>query len=791
MTSTPAFAATVVRQPVASGWRVPLALYALTGFSGLLVEQGFEKYLQLLLGATASASAVVLFAYFLGFALGGVAAAALLRQARIQRPLLAFGIIELAVGIACVVFSYSFHPLMAVLAPWQNLFAGSAWKLQVRFLCGCLLVLPATGLMGASFPLIAQALDNGPAAAQNRWPQAYATNLAGALFASLAAPFVIMPAIGIRGAMWICLAIGAGVCAVGAVLRDAVPAIQAPTPPPRSAIRPEVRLLLAAAFGVGAILFALEVIWTHLIGVVLGSSVYAFSWMLAAVLLGLLAGAVSVNRPIKFSALFQSAALLLTAQLVLWDHVPEIFGFTPPAVFQNSFYFAELFKLLVAILLVAPPAAVLGMIYPRLLASAQLDGDRNAHLCGYLSAANAVGCLSGALLGIFGLVPLVGSEVSLKALVLILALFWILFLKREPLTRRRVATAAAAGAILMIALLARWWNWGTLTAGLGNHFGQAPVHANAGPPSDVRYLPASFVFQLEDVQGGFTTVVEQTIVTGEAADTVRTLFTNGKFQGDDNQSWGEMQKRFGFSAVPSQFTSDYGRALLIGMGTGQSAAALKRLGYREIAVAEFAPGVVKAAQESFSGMNAGILGDSRVKLYLEDGRNVLLTDRHTQYDLIAVELTSSWLAVAANLYSREFYELAHSRLRPGGVFQQWVQLDHTGQREIASQLATALSVFPYVGFWYYAGQGMLVAADHALSEPHLLAALSSDEAAKLLAELSAARLLDTDGVSRLVADGHLPINTDHNRWIEYATPRYQASSDDWVSRNLAFLRRYR
>jgi spermidine synthase len=280
-------------------------------------------------------------------------------------------------------------------------------------------------------------------------------------------------------------------------------------------------------------------------------------------------------------------------------------------------------------------------------------------------------------------------------------------------------------------------------------------------------------------------------VTGEVAHTVRTLFTNGKSQGDDNQSWGETQAQFGFAAVPSQFVTDYGRALLIGLGTGHTAAALKRLGYRDITVSESSPGIVHAAQAGFSAINEGVLADPRVKLFLEDGRNLLLTDRQSPYDLITIDVTSIWFAAAANLYSREFYELAHSRLRPEGVLQQWVQLHHMGSREIASELATAASVFRYVGLWYYGGQGMLLASDHPLTEPRLQTSLPPEESAKLLASLNDAQLLNSEAVARLIAAQRPPLNTDHNRWIEYATPRYQASGEDWTARNLAFLRGYR
>jgi hypothetical protein len=92
---------------------------------------------------------------------------------------------------------------------------------------------------------------------------------------------------------------------------------------------------------------------------------------------------------------------------------------------------------------------------------------------------------------------------------------------------------------------------------------------------------------------------------------------------------------------------------------------------------------------------------------------------------------------------------------------------------ISSQLATARSVFRYVGVWYNGGQGMLVAADYPLAP-------GED-----------APLLDADGVDRLVAGERPRTDTDHNRWLAYAAPRYQPSGKDGVTHNLEFLRRYR
>jgi spermidine synthase len=776
------------------GERAPLLLYTLTGFTGLLAEQGFEKYTALLVGATASASAVVLFTYFLGFALGALAAGRLLKTGRIVHPFSVYGAIELLVGISCVAFSYSFHSIVEALTPLQNLLGAAGMRFQARFLCGCILILPTAALMGASFPLIATVLDSADSRASRRWTHAYTANLAGALLAALTAPLVIMPVLGLRGSFWLCFALSAIVCVVALRYRRMATAGSTDVPTVRAEAPAEVRgmrLLLAAAFASGAVFFALEVIWTHLVGVVIGCSIYAFSWMLAAVLLGLWMGAVLVSRGFQANParLFQWAALLLMVQLYLWVRVPQFFELGPPAAFQGSFYFAEVYKLLIACLQLTPSSIALGLIYPMLLASPQLQGETRSYLAGYISAANSLGCLTGALLGVFVLIPGLGSELSLKAISMALAAFWLLFLRQERPSARRLRLAAVTAICAVAFLGVMHWEWGPLTAGTGNYYGHTTLPGALGP--GVRFT-REFIFRDESLQGGLTTVVLQKTGTPPDTTSVRTMFTNGKFEGDDDVR-GQINAQFGFAAIPSLFVNHFDRALLIGLGTGHSAAAVKHLGYREIDIAEFAPGIVAAARQSFAHLNDRVLDDPHVRLFLEDGRNVLLTDTGRSYDLITIEVTSVWFAGATNLYSQQFYETARKRLNPDGVLQQWVQLHHIGPRELATVLATARAVFPHVGLWLYGGQGMLVASGPPLvrdegRRPDLDRRFRSD---RLVDELYGAMLVSPDGVNRLVHELHPPINTDHNRWLEYATPHYQSSSFDWFTSNRRFLSQYR
>ncbi len=784
-----------------------LVLYGMTGFSGLIAEQALEKYVTLLVGATASASAVVIFTYFLGFAVGGLAAGRLLKRALVRNPLRAYAGVELLTGCACVVFSFAFPAAMVLLAPLQNLISGEFGKYLIRFVSGCILVLPIAALMGASFPLLAQALDDADVNAPKRWSLAYSANLAGAMLASLAAPFVLLPAIGLRGAMWLCLAI----CTVVAVfvqvrggagsrgrLRSSVRANSAKW-------QPEGSYLLIASFLSGCVFFALEVIWIHLVGAVVGGSIYAFSWMLTSVLVGLWAGSWIANRSkgIPPAKVFLLCAFALLIQLAAWPLAPALFAIAPAWV-GAGFYTRELFRLLVACILIVPGACSLGLIYPTLLKSPQINREENAGFAGYLSAANSIGCLAGALLSTFVLINRLGSEMSLKAITLILAGLWLVFDIREPKHgfRPRLISAGMAGMLVWGATAVKW-NWSYLTSGASMYFGEYRA-ASAAASINSRATPVSntLVFRDESIQGGFTTVTVRRTGSGAAfEESSINLFTNGKLQGNDDRKGMVHGQQVGTAVLPSLFTRHFNKALLIGLGTGQGAAVLKQLGFERLDIAELSPGIVRAVNAEFRHANHGVLDDPTVHCALEDGRNLLLTKTDAPYDLITIGLTTIWFSGATNLYSQEFYQLARRHLAEDGVLQQWVQLHRIGPGEIGSAIASVRSVFPYVSYWSYDGAGMVLAANHPLdpqaTQRELVSSMLSQhgglalkDAQGLMDRILQGRLLSEQSVDRMIRELRPVINTDQNRHIEYATPKYSSAERDWAKYNVEFLKQW-
>jgi spermidine synthase len=312
------------------------------------------------------------------------------------------------------------------------------------------------------------------------------------------------------------------------------------------------------------------------------------------------------------------------------------------------------------------------------------------------------------------------------------------------------------------------------------------VYFTHGPPPD------DIPFVREDVHGGITTVARR----GD----LLTMYTNGKFQGDDGK---EMAAQRHFAHFPSLFLKNEKRALVIGLGTGTTLGTVCAYPFEEIEVAEISPAIVEAADALFSGPSRNGLHDERVRLHLDDGRNVLLFS-NGGYDLVTIELSSVWFAGSSNLYSKEFYELAKSRLAKDGVLQQWVQLHHIGAREVAVIVRTLRSVFAHVALFEGGAQGILVASDTPLVASKARLALRDAEA-DIRETMGDDRLIDL--VSDIIASGpeldafceqmakeHGPplVSTDDNLFLEYATPKGNVLNyDKSLAEMLALLDRYR
>lgn len=764
----------------------------LSGATGLIDQLCFSKYLSYIVGSTAYAVSAVLAAFMTGLAIGahwgGKA------SMRVTRPMRAYGWLELVVAAAVAATPFAFHWLTPLYANLARSMPHSLVLLSVlRWFTALGLVVLPTMAMGATLPLLSRSFDTGEASAEaaalreRRLGALYAINTLGGALGALAAAYLILPALGVDGTVFASAA-GSALIALlaltfGARVVVSSGAAEASAAVAREPAPSERRPLFFLAFASGALVFAAEVVFTHLLALIIGNSAYAFGLILAAFLSCLFLGASraswaqrrfgDASLPLGLAA----SGLGLAVSLPLWDKLPYFFDNTGEVL--TSFAAREATRGVAAFLMLLVPTTLMGLTFPLLLQRVA----RYSHVgrwVGRLTAVNTLGAVLGALLTGYVVLPWLGSQRALLAIALCFAVAALLVLGWASARSRQLALAGA-GATLLLALISPRWDLALLTSGTNVYF-------------DGYHAPDKILMMREDVHGGVTTVTD---TAG-----VRTLLTNGKFQG--NTGWEMHAQRF-FAHYPSLFVKNYHDLLVIGLGTGTTLGTLAGYPWRKIDVAEISPSILFAAKTYFTGPNLGAIDDPRVTIHHADGRNFVLVQEQ-KYDLISMELTSVWFAGAASLYSREFYQLIHERMKPGAIFQQWVQLHHVRPRDFATILNTLRRQFAHVTLFYGGGQGILVASDAPLvasrarvqaleQTPQVAATIPR---ARPLLELVDDVLLSDAGLDRFLAKEALAagepverlLSTDGNLYLEYATPHGNVLP--WSTRDdlVADLRRF-
>lgn len=764
-----------------------LALFVVSGGTGLVDQLCFSKYLGYIVGATAHAVSAVLAAFMTGLALGAHLGGKW--SSRVRRPLVAYGVLELVVALAVAAAPVGFRLLTPLYADLARAAPDSFVLLTtLRWLTALVLVIVPTTAMGATLPFLSRAIEasgTGHASAQ-RLTALYAANTLGGAGGALLCAYWIVPTLGVNGTLFASALASAVVGAIAAyrgrgfvvpTLTEGESSGGAHSPHERSpepttlgpktlqtlGFAEQVRLGILA-FMSGALVLAAEVVFTHLLSLIIGNSVYAFGLILAAFLSSLFLGA-TLSRPVETrlgpSALgfgLVATALAVLGTLPAWDDLPRLFALSG-GVFK-TFEARELVRGLTAFFALLVPTSLMGLTFPLLLARTTHFADIGAWV-GRLTALNTLGAVIGALAMGYLVLPLLGSQASLAAIGLCFGFSSLATVAWTPPRLRRLTLGGALASAGLWVVSPRW-SLVDLTSGANVYF-------------ETHHPITGLVSIREDIHGGVTTVAE--------SNGVYTLYTNGKFQG--NNGWEMNAQRF-FAHYPSIFVSNFEHTLVVGLGTGTTLGTMASYPWKSIDVAEISPAIVEAARTYFTGPNRGALDDPRVQLSLEDGRNFLLVSDRA-YDLISMELTSIWFAGASSLYSDEFYQLLSARLAPGGVFQQWVQLHHMFKKDFATIVHTLRKNFNHVALFYGGGQGILVASNSPLraSKQRLLALQTRTELREVLpTDRSLEGLIEDivlldDGIDRFlqhVADeAREPlaawVSTDENLYLEYATPR--------------------
>ncbi|TNJ35483.1 spermine synthase [Arenimonas terrae] len=721
-----------------------LALFVASGFAGLIYQAIWSHYLGLSLGHAAYAQTLVLAIFMGGMALGAWLVSR--RGVRWRRLIFAYALVEIVIGLA----GLAFHPLFiaytgvshdlvypALSEPW----AVRAWQWG----SAALLIAPQSILLGMTFPLMSAGyLRVAPGADGEILGGLYFSNSVGAAFGALFATFVLLPSIGMPGAVAVAgivnLAVGIAAWLVsrrGDVLLAAAPSEADPRPAERPVEASFYRMMLLAAGITGASSFVYEIGWVRMLNQALGTTIHSFELMLSAFILGLAFGGLwirgrsrTITDPVAYAGYAQIlmglAALVslpVFAQSFRWvgllmDWVPRTDG---------GYSMFSLGSAVVALLVMFPAAFFAGMTLPLFTMSLLRRGAGESGI-GRIYAANTLGAIVGVALAVHVLIPAMGLHlaVTLAALADIVLGFVLLRHYAEG-----VRPAAYLGALVTTMLV----------LGSSLVLGRADPQALASGVFRTGSATLDEASRVRFLRDGKTTTVA-VYTQGAAA----TIATNGKpdaamqldlaVRPSDDEITMLM-----LGAMPLAVHPEPRRIAVIGWGSGLSTHTVLGSPVPEVVDSIEIERAMYDGAMLFGSRVARAYSDPRSHLHIDDARTYFSTGQR-RYDVIVSEPSNPWVSGVASLFTRQFYGFLASHLEDDGILVQWVHTYELDDRLLATILSALSAEFPHIEVYRPNFGDLVLLASHRPIPPLSYPAAAGSDLQRELARVGLATAAD-------------------------------------------------
>jgi spermidine synthase len=632
-------------------------LFLASGAAALIYEIVWFQMLQLITGSSAMAMAILLGTFMGGMCVGSLALPVIVGTER--SPLRIYALLEFGIAV------------------WALLLLFAVPYIRGAVLSTIVLV-PPTLLMGATLPALARSVESTPRGVA--WLGFfYAANIAGAVCGSLLAGFYLLRVFDMAVATYVAAAINV-VVAISAlvlerqqILRPSPGASRHTLPAGEGGAKRRVRVAgpnsvhFAIALS-GLCALGAEVVWTRLLSLMLGASVYTFSIIVAVFLLGLGVGSgagatlsrwsSNARRDLGFCQALLAVAISWSAYMLT-----RVLPYWAMDATQLSFRSG----LLHSMMAILPAACLWGASFPLALRAAA-NGQDPGRLVAGMYAANTLGAIVGAVGFSLFAIPYLGTQHAQQMLIAIASVAALLVLPRpaQPLA-------------LTIVLL----------------FTISPV-----PPGLIAYGRnlALTVSQHDDARIIYSGEgINSSIAVSDTSAGFRNFHVSGKIEASTELEDMRLQRMLGH--LPALLNERPRSVLIVGFGAGVTAGSfVMHPTVERIVICEIEPLIPRVVGKYFSTQNYNVLEDPRVQVVYDDARHFLLTTEE-KFDVITSDPIHPWVKGAAALYTNEYFALVRRHLNPGGVVSQWVPLYQSSADVVKSEFATFFTVFPGGTVW--------------------------------------------------------------------------------------------
>lgn len=672
--------------PKIPGYHYIHLIIFLSGYTFLIYEVVWNRMLSLFLGATVSASTIVLVSFMAGFGLGAFYWGKYAGTSKKMGQLLSF--LLFCIGILSLLNYILIKNLFPSL---YTLFSGlglSESGIEIlMFSMASILLMVSTFFMGGILPVVSKIVIQKNDQISTGLGRIYALETFGSALGGLFTGFFLLGNIGQKNTIFLAIFINL-ILAITLLLSkkfntgfnsDPVIKIRVKSNNPDQAENKKAALLSTFIFGFA--MLGLQVTWIRIFKIYLTNTSYSFALISSLVILGLFAGSWLFK---KFSyriknfryALIKAMIILgifIGFGLLILVNMPEFIMFPFRQLLENPNIKLLIMPMVAALLVVFPPAVVSGFSFPLACRMVSPESKEISNSIGIVLTVNTIGGVSGPILATFLFIPFIGVGVSILIFVLMamIAGFYLAFhLTTTNHIKALKLTLFAVSSVLLITIIFI---------------------------PQIRILPPSFSQVAKEVVFYRETVEASLVVSKEKSggSEVKTTYVNNAVVIGSTYDAIKAVKMIGH--LPFFLGLDCRDVLVVGFGMGVTTATIaSHPEVRSIDCIELAAGL-KDAAKYYKDINNNILADSRLNFIPGDGRHFLQRTSKT-YDLISSDPTHPILG-SANLYSIEYFELCKAHLNKGGMVSQYLPLHKLTPDDFWGIIKTFYTAFPYATVW--------------------------------------------------------------------------------------------
>jgi spermidine synthase len=677
-------------------------------FLSLVYQVVWVRKIMVIFGTTALSISTVLTVFLGGIALGGYLGGIWIR--RVEKKYRFAGCALIILGLYCLLSNYLFGFVRYPFLYLRGVVEDPLTINLLKFLfCSFILILPTT-VIGAMFPVATYLYSVQFKRLGRDVASIYFLDTLGAALGALVCGFFLVPWVGLSvtsaGSALIYMLLGLFVYRreggeVEALAGKSVESVEKGG----DRLNNMHILILVAVFFSGFAALLLEVTWARYFHFIFGTSIYAFSLVLAAFLLGLSAGSLLIHRfldRIKKPMLVFAYVEIIIAGFCLivlqTSGALEAFYFD---YFNNteSFYIFQGTLFLAAFFMMFLPTCLMGANFPLAVRLFARSGATRGEDSGLIFSVNTAGGIVGAFAAGFFVIPRLGLQNTniLAALVYLLIGLALLFFS----ARRLLLHAAVTASLTAVFFLFGFSNYGEPPSGLSVY------HIGIRHETLEEFFKEREKNEIVYSKQGFYGLVT---VQVNREENNMSLQNNGKT--DASTGPFDMKLQLMLGHLPLFFHTEPRDVLNIGLGGGFTLGAMTtHPNIETIDCVEIDPLVVEAVGRYFSPYNNNALADPRLKVHIEDGRYFLDTTTK-KYDVIVSEPPNMWVSGVSQLFTREFYGIVDEHLKEGGILAQWVPGYEMEKEDFELILNTMRERFRYVAYWIYFKRDVLILATH-------------------------------------------------------------------------------